>query len=177
MIQLARLFTPKFFRGLLFAVVLLAVLLAVGGTIFAGYQYATGLQDENTRLTTENATLEGNNVQLEQAIVEQQNTIASLERDIQLQAEIFNETNEQFERARNQVDSLRERLGEHELSSLALARPGLVERVINNATDSVGRCFEIAAGAPLTDAELNATLPSQINRECPDLANPNYGGD
>ncbi len=151
-----------------------AVLLAVGGTIYAGYKYVEGLQAEVTRLTTNNATLTANNAQLEQAIAEQQLTIASLQRDIELQATIFQETNEQFERARNQVDSLRERLGRHELSALARAKPGLVENVINNATDAVGRCFEIASGAPLTEAERNATRPSQINRECPELANPNY---
>jgi len=36
------------------------------------------------------------------------------------------------------------------------------------------RCLEIASGSPLTDIERNAKLPSEINRECPNIANPNY---
>lgn len=154
-----------------------AVLLAVGGTIFAGYTYVNNLQDENKRLTTENATLVANNAQLEQAITDQRETIASLEEDFRLQGEILVSTNEGFQAARDQVNDLRDRLGRHELGFLAANRPGLVEGVVNNASDNIARCFEIASGAPLTAAEENATRPSEINRECPELANPNYRGE
>jgi len=34
--------------------------------------------------------------------------------------------------------------------------------------------LELATGAPLTEAEKNAKLPSEINKECPSLANPSY---
>jgi hypothetical protein len=34
--------------------------------------------------------------------------------------------------------------------------------------------LEIASGSPLTEKELAATKPSEINRECPAIANPNY---
>jgi len=154
-----------------------AVLLLVGGTIYAGYTVYTDLQAENSRLTTDNATYKVNELNLVQAIGDQMNTIASLQADIEAQSRIFRNVNNEFNKSRAQVDSLRERLGRHELAALARAKPVLVERVINNATDAVGRCLEIASGAPLTDAERNATLPSQINRECPDVANPNYRGD
>ena len=50
----------------------------------------------------------------------------------------------------------------------------LVERVINNATVKAMRCVEIAMGAELTEKERNATKKSEINSECPSLANPNY---
>jgi hypothetical protein len=53
-------------------------------------------------------------------------------------------------------------------------RPESVERVINRASDNALRCVEIAMGAPLTEKEINAVLPSEINSECPSLANPNY---
>jgi len=36
------------------------------------------------------------------------------------------------------------------------------------------RCVEIAMGSPLTEKEKNATKKSEINAECPSLANPNY---
>ena len=36
------------------------------------------------------------------------------------------------------------------------------------------RCVEIASGAPLTEKEKTATKKSEINSECPSIANPNY---
>ncbi len=47
-------------------------------------------------------------------------------------------------------------------------------KVINKASKSAKRCVEIASGAPLTEEEKNATKKSEINRECPSIANPNY---
>lgn len=149
-------------------------MLSIGGTIYAGYRYVDRLQTDIAQLTTNNAILVANNSQLEQGLVTQQRAIASLQRDIELQLQIFQDTTDNFEQARGQVDALRERLGRHELGYLAANRPGLVENVINNATDAIGRCFEISSGASLTQAERDATLPSQINTECPQLANPNY---
>lgn len=163
----------KILKGL----VVVAVVIAVGGTVYAGYRYVSNLQEEMTRLTTENATLVANNAQLEQAIVDQNETIASLQEDFRLQGEVLKNTSRDFQAARDQVDDLRDRLGRHELGFLASQRPGLVEGVINNASDNIARCFEIASGVPLTAEEINATRPSQINRECPDLANPNYRGE
>jgi uncharacterized coiled-coil protein SlyX len=154
----------------------LAIVTAIGTTIFLGYKVFTDLQSENTRLEADNATLIGSVAALEQGIAEQQATIAQQQRDIELQSEIFRETDNNFSRARDQIDALRDRLGRHEIGALAVGRPGLVENVINNATDAVGRCIEIATGSPLTTQEKNATLRSEINTECPDLANPNYEG-
>ena len=50
----------------------------------------------------------------------------------------------------------------------------LVEKIINNASERAKRCVEIASWAPLTEAVINATKKSEINPECPALANPNY---
>lgn len=167
---LAAISWAKLLRGL----AIVAVVGLVGGSVYAGYRYVSNLQAENVRLATENATLEANVAQLEQGIAEQQETIASLQEDNRQQAEILENTNRRFQDARDNITRLRDRLSEHELGFLAYNRPGLVENIINDATDEVGRCFEIAAGAPLTEEEIAATLPSQINSECPELANPNY---
>jgi hypothetical protein len=56
----------------------------------------------------------------------------------------------------------------------AAKKPASLERAVNRGTVNALRCLEIASGAPLTEAEKNATKPSEINRECPSLANPNY---
>ena len=63
---------------------------------------------------------------------------------------------------------------EHEIGALAQAKPALVEKIVDNATQDVLRCFEIESGSPLTQEEINATRPSEINTSCPDIANPNY---
>jgi hypothetical protein len=157
-------------KGLVFA----AVLTTVSGAIFGGYRFVTGLQSEVTRVTANNAILTADKLQLQQGIAEQQETISSLEADITLQTTILNDTTTQFTTARDQVSGLRDRLGRHELAFLAANKPVLVENIINNATDNVGRCFEIVTGSPLTTDEINATLPSEINTECPEIANPNY---
>jgi predicted nuclease with TOPRIM domain len=61
-----------------------------------------------------------------------------------------------------------------DIGKLAIERDRSVERVINNASKKAMRCVEIAMGAELTEAEINATKKSEINAECPSLANPNY---
>lgn len=158
-------------------IAVVAVLLAVGGSIYAVYRYVDNLQTENVRLAAENSTLVANMAQLENALESQQNTIDSLQEDIELQGRLLTRTSRDFQEARDAVSRLRERLSEHELGFLASERPGLVENIINDASDEISRCFEIASGSPLTQEELDATLPSEINSECPELANPNYRGD
>ena len=61
-----------------------------------------------------------------------------------------------------------------DIGKLAVERSRSVERVINNASDKAMRCVEIAMGSPLTEKEINATKRSEINSECPSIANPNY---
>ncbi len=46
-------------------------------------------------------------------------------------------------------------------------------KAIKNLPSSA-RCIELASGAEHTEDELKATKKSQINPECPALANPNY---
>ena len=50
----------------------------------------------------------------------------------------------------------------------------VMERIINKGGEAASRCIEIASGAELTEQEINATKKSEINRECPSIANPNY---
>ena len=49
-----------------------------------------------------------------------------------------------------------------------------MERVINKGADNALRCVELASGAEHTKEELKATKRSEINPECPALANPSY---
>ena len=70
--------------------------------------------------------------------------------------------------------NLAKKLGRHELDILAENKPGLVVKIINRASKNELRCFELQTGAPHTEEELLASKRSQLNSECPTLANPNY---
>ena len=64
--------------------------------------------------------------------------------------------------------------GARDFGKLANEKPKLVEKLINKGSLRAGRCIEIAGGSPLTEKELLATKKSEINTECPSIANPNY---
>ena len=77
--------------------------------------------------------------------------------------------------ARSSVDgAARFNKGTRDLGKTAMERPEAMERIVNKASDKALRCVEIAGGAKLTEAEIKATKKSEINSECPTLANPNY---
>ena len=60
-----------------------------------------------------------------------------------------------------------------DIGKIAEKKPEAFEKILNNAGKNANRCMEIASGSPLTDEEKNATRQSQINPECPSIANPN----
>ena len=155
-------------------IIIVAILSIVGTAGGLAYRFVSNLQEENKLFAANNATLSANAVQLEAAIATQQETLASIQADIVFKDEVLRNVLTDFELERNRTAALEERLGSHELGYLAANKPVLVENIINNATANINRCFEIASGSPLTAFEMAATKPSQINTECPELANPNY---
>ena len=119
-------------------------------------------------------TLTANNARLEEAIKLSEQAVKSLQNDYERVTMEFERTQQEFSDSRSRVDELENKLSEHDIGFLAEKKPGLIENVVNNATVNLNRCFEILSGAPHTEAELSATKPSQINKECPGVANPNY---
>jgi len=61
-----------------------------------------------------------------------------------------------------------------DIGKLAIEKPKPIERIINKGAKNATRCLELASGAEHTDKELKAIKKSEINPECPSLANPNY---
>jgi len=133
------------------------------------------------KLKADNAVLTANNAKLEDGIAEQKAVIEQQQKDFTailaankaledsnrvLQAE-FKNLDERF----NKINSKGE---VRDIGKLAIERDKAIERVINNASKKALRCVEIAMGAELTEKEKNATKKSEINSECPSLANPNY---
>ena len=134
-------------------IILALVLLAGAG---GGYLYVTKLQKDNAILKT-------NQVKLETAVAESNQVIEQQSKDLKKIRSTLKEVEELNDRLQEDKNSLNKRLGKHDIGNLAENKPGLVEKIINKASDSAARCVEIASGSPLTEEELNGTP----NRECP----------
>ena len=134
-------------------IILALVLLAGAG---GGYLYVTKLQKDN-------AILKINQVKLETAVAESNQVIEQQTKDLKKIRSTLKEIDEQNAKLQKDRDALNNRLGKHDIGNLAENKPGLVEKIINKASDSAARCMEIASGSPLTEEELNGTP----NRECP----------
>jgi TolA-binding protein len=133
----------------------------------AAYFYYSSTQSRIAALIENNAALEANNLALKNANNENLQTIDDLQSSYQEVQENFSRVQSEFQIIRLQNNELRERLGRHELDALAAAKPGLVERRINNASDKAMRCFELMSGAPLNEQERNAKNDKEFNSECP----------
>ena len=128
------------------------------------------------KLQKDNAILKANAIKMESAITEQKQLIENQKKDFQAILTANNEMNELVNNLKKDLDDLDNRFnkGGRDFGKLAIEKTETIQRIINGASDKVLRCVEIAGGAPLTEEEINATKKSEINRECPSIANPNY---
>ena len=134
----------------------LALILIILASAGGGYWYVQKLQKDN-------AILKSNQVKLETAVAESNQVIEQQSKDLKKIRSTLEEVEELNDKLQADKESLNKRLGKHDIGNLAENKPGLVEKIINKASDSAARCMEIASGSPLTDEELNGTP----NRECP----------
>jgi len=132
-------------------------------------------------LKSDLAISEANNAKLQESVADQKAVIEQQQKDftaILAANKSLEETNQRLQKEFAALDECFNKIngkGEvRDLGKLADEKSKLVERVINNATVKAMRCVEIAMGAELTEKERNATKKSEINSECPSLANPNY---
>jgi regulator of replication initiation timing len=135
----------------------------------AAYYYYSSTQSAIETLIFENSILVLEKQTLADANSRNVNTIKELKSSYETAYEDFYELQQQFRDIRDQNNQLRDRLGRHDLSALAEAKPELVQRTINAASRNAMRCFELLAGANLTERELNATNSRDFNSECPFL--------
>ena len=130
------------------------LLVLAGGA--GGYAYVQKLQKDNAILKT-------NQVKLETAVSENNKVIEQQTKDLKQIRSTLSNLEEEKKKLQADKDNLSKKLGKHDIGELAEKKPGLVEKIINKASDSAARCMEIASGSPLTEEELNGTP----NRECP----------
>ena len=133
------------------------------------------------KLRSDNAILKANQIKLEEAVSSQQAVIEQQKQDFESIMAANKTLQESRDILKAELQNLDDKFNKinasgkkRDIGDLAVNRPSSVERVINRASDNALRCVEIAMGSPLTEKEINAVKPSEINSECPSLANPNY---
>lgn len=161
-----------------FKLIILGLILSC---VAGGYLYVTDLQNklETTAVNLATATL--NQATLEKDIGAQKIVIEKQIEDFQKISQANQKLENKNKKLNQEISALDKKFNKinssgkkRDIGNLALARTKTIERVINTASSNALRCLEIATGAKLTTKEINATKKSQINPECPSIANPNY---
>ncbi len=149
---------------------MLVVLAGAGG----GFMYVKNLKADL-------ATSEANNLKLEQSVESQKAVITQMKADFEAMTKIKAEIEKQnkvllaeFKALDKKFNKINGKGEVRDIGDLATKRPESVEKIINKGSTNAMRCSEIAMGSPLTEKEKNATKKSEINSECPSIANPNY---
>jgi len=155
--------------GIIKAVAALITVLVIAGGIW----YVTGLRADL-------AVSQENTRKMVTAVEQQQATIKQIQQDQEKIRTLNNDLNTTIKLQNKDMEHLRDRFNsgangeKRDFGKTAATKPNSLERAVNRGTVNALRCLEIASGAPLTEAEKNATKASEINKECPALANPNY---
>lgn len=159
----------------MFTSIKVGIIIAIVTSVLGGAVYVKKLRSdlETSRI---------NQKLLEQTVEEQKLLLEVKEADIALQKEISKELEASRKASEKSIADLNERLNKvneatgkrREIDKAAVKKTKMVTKIINNASNNIMRCLEIASGSPLTAQELAATKKSEANNECPDLANPNY---
>ena len=128
------------------------------------------------KLRADNATLKANQIQLETAITEQNKVLEQQKEDFTAILESNKKLNVLINTFKKDLQDLDKRFTKknRDIGKLAIERTKSIERIVNGGGKNAARCIELASGAEHTEEELKATLKSEINPECPSLANPNY---
>jgi len=152
-------------------VVLVLMLLAGAG---GGFMYVKTLKSDLV-------VSEANNSKLVESVDSQKAVIAQMKADWEAINKIkieLEHTNDQLNKEKLALNDRFNKLNasgkKRDIGNLAEQKPELVDRVIQKGSMNSNRCIEIATGAPLTEKEIAATKKSQINPDCPSIANPNY---
>jgi len=158
----------------MFSAIRIGLILVVIAGAGGGFMYVKNLQ-KNLAIS------EANNAKLEQSVESQKAVITQMKADFEAQAKKNKKLTELNETLKKEYAALDQRFNKingkgevRDIGKLAEERTKAVERIINKGTVNAQRCVEIAMGSPLTEKEKNATKKSEINSECPSIANPNY---
>lgn len=148
----------------MFSTAKLAIVGSIVVSLLGAFWYVSGLRADLERSQQNVRTLE-NSVQ------QQVELIDSMQKDQQEILAARDEMREMVNRQRDEIDDLRSTFNEsadgseRDFGRIAIAKPGLVENIINNASAKALRCMELASGAQLTQEEIEDNDKS-IMSEC-----------
>lgn len=109
---------------------------------------------------------------LQESVSEQKTVIKQIQADQETVSSLRSEIDNIMRNQEQELSDLRDTLEfsadgtQRNFGRLALARPGLIQKIITRASNDAIRCVEIASGAPLTEAEQNGQFD---NSECPTI--------
>lgn len=109
--------------------------IAIVAIAAAGFLYVQNLRSEIDTLEARSAVLSASNQTLEQTLDE---TVEARER----QSERVSTLQQRLQESEQESNELRRILLDHDLTNLALNKPGLIERRVNDATQDVFDSFE-----------------------------------
>lgn len=156
--------------GLKLAGIMIIVMGVLGG-IF--YWYYNDTQQKMAILHENNAKLETAMKTQKQAIEQYQSDIKTVTAEKLVVEKQFAESRQSVSDLQTKFNKVSKLLGARDLGKMGAAKPRSIEKIVNKGSINALRCFEIASGDNLTEKEENAIKPSQLNKSCPDLANPN----
>jgi len=109
------------------------IVVSILGSVGAGAYYYYKNTEEKI------ATLQKNNAKLEVAIETSEASVKALQKDIERFQELNSQLQSDLQKAEAYGDDLRQKLREHDLTSLALRKPNLLEGKMNGATAKLWR--------------------------------------
>ena len=93
-------------------------------------------------LYSENQTLKGNNLKLESAVEEQQQAMNAIKESFERQGRALNQLQSRNAQIEQEMNSYLDIFRRHNLNMLAEAKPGLIEKRINDGTVAVFKDIE-----------------------------------
>ena len=120
------------------------ILLLFGSLVGGGYFYYTDTQARIEQLRE-------NNAQLKIAVEDNQNTIDALNAAAEKNQRLSDELQERLNKSEEGLNRLITLFGKHDLTRLALKKPGLIETRVNNGTKKAFDDIESVSGATTDD--------------------------
>lgn len=117
----------------------LCIIVIIGGAFYGAKYYYDSTQAELQRLAAEKEILDS-------ALERQTASFQEIQLQMNKQIELNGELQVNLEKANTGLSELRSIFTRHDLTRLALARPGLIEARINNGTFEVFREIEQTTG-------------------------------
>lgn len=124
---------------------ILLLLFLLSGIGAGGYFYYTDTQAQIARLTE-------NNAKLKMVAEDNQKAVDRLQEDIKIAQELSAKLTQELQEAEQYKNSLIGKLRRHDLTRLAMQKPGMIEKRVNNATAKIFEELEADSKPVSSDA-------------------------